>query len=88
VTEVRTIETIAIENFFVPGKWLSSLNKLISFLLITSFSRKNIVSSFFRFNLGTFSFTRLGWLIVFLCFYKFVIIIGHAFDKLDRFFNS
>jgi hypothetical protein len=88
VTKVRTIETIAIEKFFVPGKWLSSLSKLISFLLMMSFSRENIVSSFYRFSPGTILFTRPGWLIVFLCFYRFVIVIGCTFDKLDGFFIS
>jgi hypothetical protein len=66
VTKVRTIETIAIEKFFLPGKWLSSLRKLISFLLMTSFSKESSVSSFYRFIPGTFFFTCPGWLIVFL----------------------
>jgi hypothetical protein len=88
VTEVRTIETIAIEKLFVPGQWLSSLNKLISFLLMTSFSRKNIVSSSYRFSPDTIFFTHPGLLIVFLYLYRFVIVIGCTFDKLDGFFIS
>jgi hypothetical protein len=88
VTKVITVETIAIEKFFVPGKWLPSLSKSISFLLMVSFSRESIVSSFYRLNPGTFFFTRPGQLIVFLCFCRFVIVIGCTFDKLDGFFNS
>jgi hypothetical protein len=88
VTEVRTIETIAIEKFFVPGKWLSSLRKLIYFLLMTSFSRKNIVSSSYRFSPDTIFFTHPGFLIALLYFYRFVIVIGCTFDKLDGFFIS
>jgi hypothetical protein len=88
VNEVRTIETIAIEKFFVTGKWLSSLSKLISLLLMTYFSRKNIVSSSYRFIPDTIFFTHPGLLIVFLYFYKFVIVIGCTFDKLDGFFIS
>jgi hypothetical protein len=88
VTKVITVETIAIEKFFVPGKWLSSLRKSISSMLMTSFSWECIISLFYRFSPGTFFFTRPGWLIVFLCFCRFVVVIGCRFDKLDGFFVS
>jgi hypothetical protein len=88
VTKIRIVEEIAIEKIFVPGKWLPSLRKSISFLLMMSSSRESIVSSFYRFNPGTFFFTRPGWLIVFLCFCRLVIVIGCTFDKLDGFFIS
>jgi hypothetical protein len=88
VTKVRTVETIAIEKLFVPRKWLSSLIKSISSMLMTSFSRERITSLFYRFSPGTCFFTRLGQLIVFLCFYRFVVVIGCRFDKLDGFFIS
>jgi hypothetical protein len=83
VTKIRTVEAIAIEKFFVPGKWLPSLRKSIYFLLMTSSNRESIVSLFYRFNPGTFLFTCPGRLIVFLCLCKLVIIIGYTFDKLD-----
>jgi hypothetical protein len=76
VTKVRTIETISIEKLFVPGKWLSSLSKSISFMLMMSLSRECIIYLFYRFSHGTFSFNCPGWLIVFLCFYRFVVVIG------------
>jgi hypothetical protein len=94
VTKVRTVETISIEKLFVPGKWLSSLSKSISFMLMMSLSRECIIYLFYRFSPGTFSFTCTGWLIVFLCFCRFVVVIGCrfdmdiSFDKLDGFFVS
>ena len=94
VTKARTIETIFIENFFVPGKWLSSLRKSISSMLMMSLSRECIISLFYRFSPGTFSFTYPGQLVVFLCFYRLVNVIGWTFDmdisfeKLDGFFVS
>jgi hypothetical protein len=88
VTKIRTVEAITIVKFFVPGKWLSSLRKSISSLLTMSFSRECIVSLFYRFSPGTFSFTRPGQMIVFLCFCRFVVVIGCTFDKLDGFFIS
>jgi hypothetical protein len=88
VTKVRTVETIAIEKFFVPGKWLSSLSKSISSRLMTSFSSERIMSLFYRFSSGIFYLTRPGRLIVFLCFCRFVVVIGCTFDKLDGFFVS
>jgi hypothetical protein len=88
VTKVRTIETIDIEKFFVPGKWLSSLSKSISSMLMMSFSRERIIYLFYRFILGTFLFTRPRRLIVFLCFCRSVVVIGCRFDKLDGFFIS
>jgi hypothetical protein len=79
VTKVRTVETIAIEKFFVPGKWLSSLRKSISSMLMTSFNRERTISLFYRFILGTFSFTHPRRLVVFLCFCRFVVEIGCRF---------
>jgi hypothetical protein len=88
VTKDRKVQTIAIEKFFVPGTWLSSLSKSISSMLMMSFSRECIISLFYKFSPGTFFFTRPGWLIVFLCFCRFVVVIGCRFDKLDGFFVS
>jgi hypothetical protein len=85
VTKVRTVETISIEKFFVPGKWLSSLRKSISFMLMMSLRRECIISLFYRFSLVTFFFTRPGRMIVFLCFRRSVVVIGCRFDKLDGF---
>jgi hypothetical protein len=48
VTKVSTVETIAIEKFFVPGKWLSSLSKSISSRLMMLFSSEYIVGMFYR----------------------------------------
>jgi hypothetical protein len=63
VTKVRTIETVAIEKFFVPGKWLSSLSKSISSMLMTSFSRERTISLFYDSVLEPFSLLVLGsWL--------------------------
>ena len=86
VTKVRTVETISIEKFFVPGKCLSSLRKSISSMLMISLSRECIISLFYRFSSGTFFFTPLGWLIIFLCLCRFVVVIGCIFDKLDEVF--
>jgi hypothetical protein len=88
VTKVRTVETITIEKLFVPRKWLSSLSKSISSMLMTSFRKEHIISLFYRFSPGTFFFTHPGQLIVFLCFCRFVVVIGCRFDKLDGFFVS
>jgi hypothetical protein len=88
VTKVRTIETIAIEKFYVPGKWLYSLRKLIFSMMMMSFSRECTISLFYRFSPGTFFLTRPERLIVFLCFCRFVVVIGCTFDKLDGFFVS
>jgi hypothetical protein len=92
VTKIRTVETLSIEKIFVPGKWLSSLRKSISFMLMMSLSRGCIIYLFYKFSPGTFSFTFPGRLVVFLCFCRLVIIIGCTFDmdiifdKLDGFF--
>jgi hypothetical protein len=88
VTKVSTVETIAIEEFFVPVKWLSSLTKSISSRLMTSFSSDHITSLFYRYKSGIFYPTRPGQLIVFLCFCRIVIVSGCTFDKLDGFFIS
>jgi hypothetical protein len=94
VTKIRIVETVSIEKFFVPGKWLSSLRKSISFMLMMSLRRECITSLFYRFSPGTFSFTCPGRLVVFLCFCRLVIFIGCIFDmdiifdKLDGFFVS
>jgi hypothetical protein len=88
VTKVRTVETIAMEKLFVPGKWLSSLCKSISSRLMTSFNSEHITSLFYRFSSGIFYLTRPGPLIVFLCSCRFVVVIGCTFDKLDGFFIS
>jgi hypothetical protein len=88
VTKVRTEETIAMEKFFVPEKWLSSLCKLISYMLIMSFSNEHIIYLFYRFSSGILFLTHPGRLIVFLCFCRFVVVIGCTFDKLDGFFVS
>jgi hypothetical protein len=88
VTKVRTAETISTEKFFVLGKWLSSLSNSISSMLMISLSRECIISLFYRFSFGTFFFIPPGWLIVFLCFCRFVVVIGCRFDKLDGFFVS
>jgi hypothetical protein len=94
VTKIRTVETVSIEKFFVPGKWLSSLRKSISFMLMMSLSRGCIIPLFYRFSPGTFSFTCPGQLVVFLCLCRLVIVIGctfdmdTSFDKLDGFFVS
>jgi hypothetical protein len=88
VTKVRTEKTISIEKSLVPGKWLSSLSRLISSMLMISLSRECVISLFYRFNHGTFLFTPPGKLIVFLCFCRFVVVIGCRFDKLDGFFVS
>jgi hypothetical protein len=60
VTKIRTVEAIAIEKFFVLGKWLPSLSKSIYFLLMTSSSRESIVSSFTDSILAPFSLLILG----------------------------
>jgi hypothetical protein len=88
VTKIRTVETVSIENFFVPRKWLSSLRKMIYFMLMMSLSRECIISLFYRFSPGTFSFTCPGQLVVFLCFCRLVIVIGCTFEKLDGLFIS
>jgi hypothetical protein len=94
VTKSRTVETISIEKFFVPGKWFSSLSKLISSMLMMSLSRECIIPLFYRFSPDTFFFTCPRRLIVFLCFCRFVVVIGcrfdmdNSFDKLDGFFVS
>jgi hypothetical protein len=88
MTKVRTKETISIEKTLVPGKWLSSLNRSISSMLMISLSRECIISLFYRFSPGTFFFTPPGQLIVFLCFCRFVVVIGCIFDKFDGFFVS
>jgi hypothetical protein len=88
VTKIRTVETITIEKFFVPGNQLSSLRKSISSMLMTSFSRERIISLFYRFSPSTFFFARPGKLIVFLCFCRFVAVIGCTLDKLDLFLIS
>jgi hypothetical protein len=88
VTKVRTVEEISIEKFFAPRKWLSSLSKSISSMLMISLSRECIISLFYRFSSGTFFFTPPGWLIIFLCFCRCVVIIGSRFDKLDEVFIS
>jgi hypothetical protein len=88
VRKVRIVETIAIEKFYVPGKWLSSLRKSISSMMMMSFSRERTIYLFYRFIPSTFFLTLPGWLIVFLCFCRFVIVIGCTFDKLDGFFIS
>jgi hypothetical protein len=88
MTKIRTKETISIEKTFVPGKWLSSLNRSISSMLMISLSRECIISLFYKFNYGTFFFTPPGQLIVFLCFSRFVVVIGCRFDKIYGFFVS
>jgi hypothetical protein len=86
VTKVRTEKTISIKKSSVPGKRLSSLSRLISSMLMISLRRECIISLFYRFSLGTFFFTPLGWMIVFLCFSRFFVIIDGRFDKLDGLF--
>jgi hypothetical protein len=88
MTKVRTKETISVEKTLVPGKWLSSLNRSISSMLMISLSRECIISLFYRFSPGTFFFTPPGQLIVFLCFCMFVVVIGCRFEKLDGLFVS
>jgi hypothetical protein len=88
VTKVRIVETIAMEKFFVPRKWLSSLCKSISSMLMMSFSSESIISLFYRFSSGIFFLTHPGRLIVLLCLCRFVVVIGFTFDKLDGIFVS
>jgi hypothetical protein len=88
MTKFRTKETISIKKMLVPGKWLSSLNRSISSMMMISLSKECIIYLFYRFNLGTFFFTPLGQLIVFLCFCRFVVVIGCRFDKFDGLFVS
>jgi hypothetical protein len=88
VTKVRTVETIAIEKFFVPGKWLSSLTKSISSMLMTSVSRDHTIYLFYRFSPSIFFLTHPGRMIVFLSLCIFAVVIGCTFEKLDGFFVS
>jgi hypothetical protein len=86
MAKVRTIETISIEKIFVPGKWMSSLSRSISSMLIVSLRRGCIISLFYRFIFGTFFFTPPWWMIIFLCFCRFDVVTGCRFDKIDGFF--
>jgi hypothetical protein len=86
VIKVRTEKTISIEKALVPGKWLPSLSRSISSMLMISLSGECIISLFYRFSPGTFLFTPPGRMIVFLCFCRFVFVIGYIFDKRDGFF--
>jgi hypothetical protein len=60
VTKVSTVETIAIEEFFAPGKRLSSLRKSISSRLMTSFSSEHIASFSTDSDLASFTLLDLG----------------------------
>jgi hypothetical protein len=86
VAKVRIVETISIEKIFVPGKWLSSLSRQISSMLMISLSRGCIIYLFYRFSSGSFFFTPPGRLITFFCFSRFVVFICCRFEKLDGFF--
>jgi hypothetical protein len=88
VAKVRAVKTISIEKIFVPGKWLSSLCRSIYSMLMIFLRRECIISLFFRFGSGIFSFTPYWQLILFRCFCKFVVFSSYRFDKLDRLFVS
>jgi hypothetical protein len=72
VTKVRIEKTISIEKSFVPEKRMFSLSRSISSMLIVS-----LISS------STFFFNTSWWLILFLCFWRVVVVNDCRFDKLD-----
>jgi hypothetical protein len=88
VAKVRTVKTISIEKIFVPRKWLSSLNRSISSMLMISLSRGFIISLFYRFSYGIVFFTPPWMRIIFLYLCRFVVVNGYRFDKLDGFVVS
>jgi hypothetical protein len=88
MTKVRTEKEISIEKTLVPGKWLSSLRRSISSMLMISLNREYIISLIYSFISGTSFVTPPGLLIIFFCFCGFFVVIDGRFDKLDGIFVS
>jgi hypothetical protein len=83
MTKVRTKETISIEKMLVLGKWLSSLRRSISSMLMISLNKEYIISPIHSFSSDTSFITPPGKMIIFFCFCRFFVFIDGRFDKLD-----
>jgi hypothetical protein len=86
VTKVRTEITISIEKSFVPRKWLSSLRRSISSMLMIYLNKEYIIYLIYSFSSGTSFVTPPEQLIIFFCFFRFFVVTSGRFDKLDGLF--